>query len=60
MNHDYGKRYPLHPNALYPFVTDPINFIALYRKMQSFGVTLKFDSNIFVFNEIVQAILVAS
>ena len=42
MHRHNGKRYPSHPNILYPFldVTDPIVSNAFYRK---FGATLKFD-----------------
>ena len=32
---------------------------ALYRKMQSFGATLKFDPHFFVFNMIIQTIFMA-
>ena len=37
----------------------PVVSIALYRKMQSFGATLKFDPHLFVFNGIILTILVA-
>ena len=59
MHHHYGKRYPSHPNALYSFLNvPPLVPIALYRKMQSFGAFLKFDLHFFVFNGIIQTILV--
>ena len=32
--------------------------MALYRKMQSFGATFKFESHFFVFNGIIQTVLV--
>ena len=37
----------------------PVETIVLYRKTQSFGATLRFDSHFFLLNGIIQTILVA-
>ena len=61
MHHHYGKQFPSHPNALnYTHsLTDPVASIALYRKMQFRCYALEFDPHFFVFNGIIQTILVA-
>ena len=59
MHHQYGKQYPSHPNEFSHSLTDPSNFHCIVLKCKSFGATLKVDPHLFVFNGIIQTILMA-